>query len=326
MRFGLRSVVVIVLCVLTPLQSAWGWNSIGHMAVAYVAFQHLTPKQQVRVSALLRLNPDYKYWRSHLPANATRAERRAYIFMLAATWPDLIKGTIKGYKDDGNTPPAGDQATLNEGYRDKFMHKYWHYVDVPFSPDGTALVPTPAVNAQTEIALLRKGLSSSEPDSVKSYDLVWLEHLVGDVHQPLHCTDRFTATSPTGDQGGNLVKIDVPAKNLHAYWDDLLGNGDFKDPAEIAEPADLATAIAAAKLLGDADPALAADIHEADWVNESFTLARSSVYVDPPIGTGTGPYPVSTAADYNTASLKVAQQRVELAGIRLANLINAELK
>jgi hypothetical protein len=292
------------------------------MAVAYVAFQHLTPKQQLRVAALLRLNPDYDYWRTHLPPNTTEAERRLYIFMLAATWPDLIKGMIKGYKDDGNDAPPTPQATLNEGYGDKFMHKYWHYVDVPFSPDGTPLKPTPTVNAQTQIAALRKDLASDEGDSLKSYDLVWLEHLVGDVHQPLHCTSRFTAGNLTGDQGGNLVKIDVAPNKLHTYWDDLPGITDPKG----GEPGDLATALAAAKQLGDVDVTATADLNEADWVNESFELAKSNAYANPPIGAGLGPFAVSATPDYATNSLALAKRRVALAGMRLAGVINAELK
>ena len=326
MRVGLRSLAVVCLCFLLTLQNAWGWNSIGHMAAAYVAFERLTPKQQARVTALLALNPSYADWSTNLPANTASQEKPAYIFMLAATWPDQIKGTIKGYKDDGNTPPDGPQATLNEGYSDKFMHKYWHYVDVPFSPDGTALGAASTVNAQTEIALLRKGIASSEPDAVKSYDLAWLVHLVGDVHQPLHCTSRFTAATPTGDQGGNLVKLDGPARNLHAYWDDLLGSSDYRAPAATGEPADIATALAAAKLLVEADATQAADLNEADWVKESFALDQSSVYVNPPIGTGVGPYSVSTATNYNANSLKIAQQRVELAGERLAGILSGELK
>jgi hypothetical protein len=40
-------------------------------------------------------------------------------------------------------------------------------------------------------------------DKLKSYDLPWLLHLVGDVHQPLHSTTRVSATKPDGDNGGN---------------------------------------------------------------------------------------------------------------------------
>jgi len=85
----------------------------------------------------------------------------------------------------------------------------------------------PAVpNAQTQIALFRKTLASSNAsDALKSYDLVWLLHLVGDVHQPLHTTSRFTHWQPDGDAGGNRVALcQRPCRNeLHAFWDDVPG-------------------------------------------------------------------------------------------------------
>jgi hypothetical protein len=61
----------------------------------------------------------------------------------------------------------------------------------------------------------------------------------------------------------------------------------------------------------------------ADWVQESLTLAESTAYKNPPVGTGTGPYTLTTA--YHTAALKAAQQRIALAGTRLAILLNANL-
>jgi hypothetical protein len=58
------------------------------------------------------------------------------------------------------------------------MHKYRHFVDLPFSPDGTALEDPPSPNVQTQIALFRKALSSElVTDDVTSYDLAWLNHL-----------------------------------------------------------------------------------------------------------------------------------------------------
>ena len=58
------------------------------------------------------------------------------------------------------------------------------------------------MNAQERIILFRDTLgSTTASDSVKSYDLVWLEHLVGDVHQPFHCTTRVSAGSPKGTEG-----------------------------------------------------------------------------------------------------------------------------
>jgi hypothetical protein len=68
---------------------------------------------------------------------------------------------------------------------------------------------------------------------VKSYDLVWLIHLVGDAHHPLHATSRFTAADP-GDNGGNAETV-TPAnaanESLHAFWDGLLGDRLTPDQA-----------------------------------------------------------------------------------------------
>jgi hypothetical protein len=49
-------------------------------------------------------------------------------------------------------------------------------------------------------------------------------HLVGDLHQPLHCINRITKGLPDGDSGGNAVKIydTEPPTLLHSYWDEVL--------------------------------------------------------------------------------------------------------
>ena len=59
--------------------------------------------------------------------------------------------------------------------------------------------------------------------------LCWVLHLVGDLHQPLHCAALFDrAHFPEGDKGGNSVKVRThPLQRqptaLHALWDQLLG-------------------------------------------------------------------------------------------------------
>ena len=58
-------------------------------------------------------------------------------------------------------------------------------------------------------------------------------------------------------------------------------------------------------------------------MQESFELAKSTAYKNPPVGTGSGPYTLTSA--YHTAALKVAQQRIALAGARLAKLLNDNL-
>src|SRR5262249_49210481 len=127
----------------------------------------------------------------------------------------------------GNRPDGSPDANRNTAFDDKLMHKYRHFIDRPFSTDGTPVesfqVPTP--NAQDSIALFRRVLASRDSDAKKSYDLAWILHLVGDIHQPLHACARVSADLPNGDDGGNKARLhctDCPS-NLHAFWDDALG-------------------------------------------------------------------------------------------------------
>jgi S1/P1 nuclease len=52
--------------------------------------------------------------------------------------------------------------------------------------------------------------SSGASDDVRSYDLTWILHLVGDAHQPLHASGRYTRQIPNGDGGGNAQQV-IPA-------------------------------------------------------------------------------------------------------------------
>ncbi len=66
---------------------AYAWDSFGHMAVAYLAYQKLTPQAQKRANDLIKLNPKFSEWSGSVPANASPADKSMMIFMLAATWP-----------------------------------------------------------------------------------------------------------------------------------------------------------------------------------------------------------------------------------------------
>jgi hypothetical protein len=207
------------------------------MEVAALAWSKLTPPVQANAARLLKLNPMYPIWVNGVAA----PDRDRIAFIRAALWADDIKGEANYFSDgpnNGDRPPPGPEASQNIGYADHFRHKYWHFIDLPFSPDGTPLTPPEKTNAQTQIAAFRATLLDSRAsDDVKSYDMVWLLHLVGDVHQPLHATPRFTKTQPKGDAGGNLVKIECGADcapELHFYWDDLLGTSDSPDAAAAA--------------------------------------------------------------------------------------------
>jgi hypothetical protein len=299
----------------------FAWNGVGHMAAAYVAYQHLNPAARARASALLKLNPDYPNWVKQIPEGTSQQDKEMIVFMIAATWADQIKGeaeySLDGAPGSNGNLPNGPSSSQNIGYKDKLQHRYWHFIDTPFSVDGTKLPAIPAPNAETQIVAFRKVLaSSSADDELKSYDLVWLLHLVADVHQPLHCVTRVSSVEPDGDKGGNNEKITCSDCNgatvLHAFWDSVLAPGF--DPA---------VALAAAKNLPQADVRSASNLDTAAWIQESIQEAEHQVYV-PPIGAGDGPFTITPA--YIEAAKKLGSERIALAGARLAGVLNSALK
>ena len=75
-------------------------------------------------------------------------------------------------------------------------------------------------------------------------------------------------------------------------------------------------------------PVTAKEEHNLDtaaWVRESFELARTKVYRDP-IGVEDQLYTIVPDSLYETEAHKLALKRVALAGARLAQVLNEELK
>jgi hypothetical protein len=297
--------LISLACVMVP-SPAQAWNDRGHMIVAAEAWEHLAPVTKRAVTALLRHNPRFGAWTSGLPS----ASRPRAAFIRAATWPDYIK-SAPGYYHD-RLP--NQKSSRNIGYVDCYQHRYWHYKDLPFSPDGTALLEPLTPNAETQITLLIAALSNAAtPDDVRSYDLSWLLHLVGDVHQPLHATQRFVATDPDGDGGGNDVKYCLTAQcahgsSLHSFWDAAFGNAE-----------DLSSVIRFARELPSPRVEVSSQLDPSIWIQESFELAKEKVY-QPPIDGTLGP--VVLTSQYRQDTATTATQRVALAGARIANLLN----
>lgn len=314
------TVLVAVVCLLALPANAW--NDLGHEAVAYIAWQRLDPAVRAEVSRLIRLNPSYNDFVAGIPDDADhQAERDLRAFMKAATWPDMIKGDhnmISDGPENGNRAPDSPDSVQNIGYSDRNLHKYWHFKDVPFTMDGTALKQPQEANAETRIVVFRQVLESKKPagmsdtdfDRLRSYDLVWLMHLVGDVHQPLHCVSRYTSTQPDGDAGGNTVRVSAGEWNgrLHGFWDDALGRS--KDPADAAT---------AAKALSPADAARSAIVDPAEWMMEGVKLCKTVVYAAP-IGDGGGPYALDDGYIKNAKAAAAGQ--VAVAGARLGSILN----
>ena len=306
-----RRLAASFLCVALAVCTApaRAWNAHGHMLIAAIAWEELTPKVRARVGELLKLNPDYATWTQGTP----EAERTHIAFLKAATWPDTIR-TAPGYQTD-SIALSGPAASQNIGYADRLVHPYWHYWNGPLSADGSPPHLTEAPNASTQIEAFTRAIGSNASDDVKSYDLVWLEHLVGDVHQPLHAVDRVSRDAPNGDHGGGLVSLcDQPGCRfgLHGFWDGALGPN--RTPAD---------ALADAAELPRAPDQLAALADDKVWLQESATIARNTAYAGP-IGPSLGPFQTTPA--YEEIARQVARGRAAVAGRRLAALINANLR
>jgi hypothetical protein len=314
----LRPFVALVVSSLLCVQAANAWWDAGHETVAYIAYKKLTPQTRQRVDELLKLNPMYDTWTRDIPDS----KKGLVAFVLAATWPDCIKSSscTKGYTSDGgDIPPGAPTDAQNIGYDDHLMHKYWHFIDLPYSAGAPGEAPKEP-NALTEIKLLTDAIGTDEADPIKSYDVAWLEHLVGDVHQPLHATARFTKNHTTGDAGGNFVFFcEKPCSDeLHAYWDGLIG--DTPSIAEVTADGNV--------LLARQKPAKAGVTDPAEWVNESFELAKTKVYVAPISDDNDPAVKISPRPDatYGASATSTARSQVLLAGYRLANLLNSHLK
>jgi len=276
--------------------------------------------------ALIELHPDVARLTTDL-GNPHPAGRD--LVMAASTWPDLIRGD-HSYTDLG----YGEKGPITSVSNDHVLHKAWHFIDMPLSLDGTPVPPAPDANtadALNAVEVLIKQLNSNEDDLKKSYDLVWLMHLEEDLHQPLHCTNGITKTFPDGDAGGNLVRISGHtggARNLHALWDDVLGNYAPDDPATHLPPLgkDVVTANSIIASLQNEPMGLNADAIDPNvWVSEGVALAKADVYNLPDLAETTyRDKPSLTAAisdSYWETATRDARARFVLAAHRLVLLL-----
>ncbi|UTP39769.1 S1/P1 nuclease [Phenylobacterium sp. LH3H17] len=307
------ALVLGVSIALVSAPQALAWNARGHMAVAVIAWDQMTPPAQARASALLQRNPYYSSWTNGVPA----ANRDVVAFARAATWPDQIRSDGDYADDQVDSPP-----TTDGGYQPpRYKHRYWHYKDLPFTPDNTPTEAPPEPNAATQIRALSADLGApATSDDRKSFALSWLLHLVGDVHQPLHATARYTAALPSGDNGGNKVGVCPEAASqcswrrstpLHTFWDAAIGTSSSSASA-ITKARSMTKATGPATQVSDVD----------EWLSESQSLARTVVYL-PPVRSGSGPYRLNHAYELRAGSY--AERRIALAGARLANLLNQTL-
>lgn len=274
----MRRFVVVFVAVSLPLVGApvRAWGELGHRLVGALAQKQLTQQASTRVAELLRDEAD--------PTLAG-----------VAYWADALR--------------------VSDPERFKVTAR-WHYVNMPREtcryvaardcPDGACVVE--AIESQRR--LLR---DSAQPFEARRDALKFLVHLVGDIHQPLHASNRpdkggneFQIALRTGippeEYARDRYKDGVMGTNLHAVWDYyLLASAEQPLPMYADR---LATSSRSSNRL-QGDPAA--------WAAESCRLIDKRRL-----------YPSSHEMDasYLDTMRPLAEQRVVMGAKRLARMLN----
>lgn len=299
--------------------ASYAWSGRGHEQVADVAWTQLTPEVKQEIAKILNAgDSDFR------PFGEGDSDVRA-AFRKAAVWPDWIKGNTGGaYEDQIKVWNEMFQPGYNPDDTDREAHrcKRWHYFDVPIHFQGKKpeVEGSNALIALTTARYELTQLKFKNPRDLKTecWWLYWIEHVVGDLHQPLHCVSSFKF-EPTGDAGGNLFKLGVGTPdnpdrkfNLHSLWDQ---GAEAAIALEAGQPSD---AEAVTERWTSAFPPSASDVKERSfgkWIAAGAKLAEEVVY--PGIERDGTP-----STEYKAKQAETTKRQIVLAGYRLANTLN----
>ena len=305
----MKQLVLISMLCLAATPTALAWNSTGHCIVAFLAYQSMPEEQRHEAIEILRAHPHYTEYLSRDRLAGYSEEE--WIFLRASTWPDWIR----------------------RGERREYNRPEWHYINQPFVPAGSRVPPPDAntPNIVTQLAVCQEGLARGTAAD-RAVNLCWLLHLVGDVHQPLHCVTLVDEEFPRGDQGGNLALVRIGNNRhhvkLHAMWDDLLGSKPTRSTLErVVGEINAFDEEKRAKL----QAAVADHRGPQEWAQESFAIAVEYAYLGGRLPLANGSYDPAeeqipeVPEDYARQAGAIARLQVAKAGERLKMLLGESL-
>jgi len=201
MRIRRCCVALLIGMMLIAAAPARAWNTTGHQVVAEVAWRNLTPAVRAKVLELLKQHPHFERRLAPTEPDTEPVDYALRVFQHASTWPDMMRSARPDEKS--------------------YHHAPWHYIDYPIIAEGTdkATLTLPPVEEKLEgnkgpqnvLQALDWNLArlkdANAPAAERAVALAWIEHLVGDVHQPLHASSFFSADYPRGDKGGNSFAV-----------------------------------------------------------------------------------------------------------------------
>ncbi len=310
------------------------WSEGGHRVIALLAYETLSPYQRTSLTELLRHHPRFhEDFELHMPLKidqSSELEQQRWIFTQAAIWPDLAR-------------------TFQEPAYALYHRSRWHHINLPvFLNEASAHDLRTKIktnqqmewregsdptwnNAAQSIDMAIKNLhSSSIADAQKALMLCWLIHLVGDIHQPLHCVSLFSSHQfpnlQYGDMGGNEIPIagknPLRPQTLHSIWDGLLGYDSSMNDLRAR----------ASRFLQDETQRSEISKYLAissipQWIEEGRQLAATYAYSSDVREKLTGMkadsiMPVSLSENYLRQAGAIARLRACVAGQRLAKILS----
>jgi nuclease S1 len=191
----------------------------------------------------------------------------------------------------------------------------WHFVDIPFD-GGRYDIARDCNNNDCVVAKINEFVAivgdKQVAKPVRAEALKWVIHFVGDVHQPLHAAND-------NDRGGNEVFVRITGRTdkLHAWWDAGLVDELGSTVADVANT-----------LAGDISDENVQQWSQGtpeDWANESFKIAHDFIYARSR-GKNTKQTPIILPDSYVEDATPLIAERLQMAGVRLASVLNQALK
>jgi hypothetical protein len=187
----------------------------------------------------------------------------------------------------------------------------WHYIDLPlglsfadFSEKIKGMSGENVYSALNQQEQILGSVTSTRAQKIEA--LKFIVHFVGDLHQPMH-------VSREEDKGGNTIQLNYGGvgTNLHALWDSKLIDRQGLTYEQMAEKYDHATPAEIKRW--QSDPLM-------QWIWESYQ-ASTKLYAE------VDAMKDRTVDDsYYQAHIGIIRERIEMAGIRLAGVLNGIFK
>jgi hypothetical protein len=254
--------LLAVFVALQPLPTL-AWSEGGHHIISVLAFDLLSKEEQAKLLSTLEKHPRYQedFAPPDLPNDTEVARWRVG---RAGYWPDVARRQPKFHRSTWHYE-LGESITLGK-------------VNVPDRPGplpADATLETRNLYISQAIELCRLKIKDTSSQEEKALALCWMAHLVADAHQPCHAGSLYMEgvfEEEDGDRGANRI-LTKQRGNLHALWDQLLGdrftrNGVNKRTTEILGDVELVAFGVAAGMKPNPQ----------SWLEESRSLAATNVY------------------------------------------------